>query len=436
MDMMQRPMIKFDDIQIDAINACCNMDGDRIVAVTGPAGTGKTRIIEEVGRRLRAYGYEIACSAPTGKAARRISDLTGLPAVTNHSLLGYGHPIEGDVVDDEGKKEHYRLSGLPRFNKFNQFPYDVILCDEYAMVNNEIHRGLIDAMKPGSRICMLGDVQQLKPIEEDKRLDKELSIFTQMLRKFKGIILATNHRQEEGSGIAANGVRVLGGKPPKKFPDFDLRFSDQPVESLKKFIREQEEKGILYSSLDTQIITTMHKSWVGTKKLNQVIQTMYWDRSRPYLDLERHRWEGMVPEQGIRIQVGTKVVYTANSYDLGYGHFAYNGEVGHVAWIDDMGAVTVRMFDRTIVVPPLIVVVTGKGKAFEQDPRKNLDLAYVLTTHKMQGSECDHICYIMNKSTIFTQSRRNLYTGITRARKFCTIITDQPSITKSIRNPG
>jgi ATP-dependent exoDNAse (exonuclease V) alpha subunit len=92
--------------------------------------------------------------------------------------------------------------------------------------------------------------------------------------------------------------------------------------------------------------------------------------------------------------------------------------------------------DRIVTVPPLLIVVKDNGQVSEIDPRKNIDLAYVLTTHKMQGSECKHVCYIMNRSTVYAQSRRNFYTGITRAREHCSVIADLISLTKSTKFPG
>ena len=114
--------------------------------------------------------------------------------------------------------------------------YDTILCDEYAMVNQEIHRNLIDALKAGARICMFGDVNQLKPIEEDRRLDDQPSAFMAALDKFGGITLDTIHRHDAGSGIARNGALILSGKMPRASDDFTLRQTDQPVRAVQEFV--------------------------------------------------------------------------------------------------------------------------------------------------------------------------------------------------------
>lgn len=141
----------------------------------------------------------------------------------------------------------------------------------------------------------------------------------------------------------------------------------------------------------------------------------------------------------IRIQVGSKIVYTANSYDLdGQGTaYAFNGETGIVQNIDFMeGSVEIDFNDRTVIIPPVMIVVKDNGVVQEQDPRRNIDLAYVVTTHKMQGSEVKHVCYVLNKSTLWGQSRRNFYTAVTRAREHCTVFCDPHSLAKSTRFAG
>ena len=429
--------IVWDDVQLQAIDACCDIS-KRIVAVTGKAGTGKTVIMREVARRLVDVGYIVQASAPTGKAAKRIREATQLEAMTNHRMLGYGMPRDVEVDDEKtGERKIVQVSTGPRFGRMKPFIYDTILCDEYAMVNQEIHRNLIDALKHGARICMFGDVNQLKPIEEDRRLDDQPSAFMAALAKFGGITLDTIHRHDAGSGIARNGALILSGKMPRASDDFTLRQTDQPVRAVQEFIELSLGAGHSYADTDHQIVTCMNKSWVGTQKLNLVVQAMFWDRARPFIELPRYRI-GSEPQPPIRVQVGSKVVYTANTYDMGDSvTYAFNGEVGIVIDINyEEGSVEIDFGDRTVIVPPLIVAVYPDGRAVEQDPRRNIDHAYVLTTHKMQGSEVRHVCYVINKSTLWAQSRRNMYTAITRAREHCTVFCDMHSMAKSTKFVG
>jgi exodeoxyribonuclease V alpha subunit len=430
--------IVFDDKQQEAINACCDVT-KRIVAVTGKAGTGKTMIMREVSRQLVNAGYTVQASAPTGKAAKRIREVSDLDAMTNHRMLGYGMPVDVEVDDERtGDKKIVQVSTGPKFGRLNPLGYDTILCDEYAMVNQEIHRAIIDALKSGARLCMFGDVNQLKPIEEDRRLDAQPSAFMVALEKFGGITLDTIHRHDAGSGIASNGALILQGRMPRASDDFSLQQTNQPVSAVQEFVTLSLQDGHDYSDNDHQIITCMNKSWIGTQKLNLVLQAMFWDRTRPFIELPRYRI-GQTPQAPIRVQVGSKVVYTANTYDLGRddGSYAFNGEVGKVININyEEGNVEIDFGDRTVIIPPLIVMVYPDGRAVEQDPRRNIDHAYVLTTHKCQGSEYKHVCYVLNRTTQWAQSRRNFYTGVTRAREMCTVFCDAISLAKSTKFGG
>lgn len=430
LDTLPASRMTWDDKQEAAINACCDAD-KRIVAVSGEAGTGKTQIIKEVEHRLRNAGYLVTCSAPTGKAAMRIREATGLDAATNHRMLGYGQPIDHEDTDEKtGEKKLVRISTGPRFNRAKPLPYDFILCDEYPMVNREIHDNIIAALKPGARIRMFGDMNQLRPIETDKMLRDAPSAFQTALQKFTGVVLETNYRQLAGSGIVANAKRILLGRTPNRADDFDILYTDDPVMRLMQYVSDQKAAGVDYAGLDAQVITCMNKSWIGTKKLNLSLQSLWWNRDAPYLQLPRHKWEG--EEGSIRVQIGSKVVYTANTYDLGNEQSVFNGEVGIVVDIDPVDeSFDIDFGDRIVTIPPLLIVVRDNGDVIETDPRKNVDLAGVLTTHKMQGSEVKQVTYILNKSTIYGQSRRNFYTAVSRARDKCTVITDQHSMKKS-----
>ncbi len=424
-----------DDQQQHAIDTCCDVS-KRIVAVTGKAGTGKTSIIKQVHKYLQDAGYIISVSAPTGKAAKRVQETTGIHAMTNHRLLGYGMPIDVEEEDRKtGEKKLVKISSGPSFNRRRPLADDVIICDEYAMVNHEIHDNLLAALKGGARMLYFGDVNQLRPIEENKKLAEEASPFMKLLTKFNGIELNINHRQAEGSGIHENAERILKGMMPQRRDDFGITYSDDPIKAIKVLVDEAKEQDRRFDTPSCQIVTCMNKSWIGTAKLNLTIQSMYWERERPGMDLPRHKWINDGGE--IRVQVGSKVVYTTNSYDLGEGQSAFNGEVGTVIEINHTeGTLDVDFGDRVVRFPPYLVIVYSDGRAVETDPRRNIDLAYVLTTHKMQGSECDEIVYMLNKSTTYVQSRRNFYTAVTRAQKRCTVITDTLSINKSVKFMG
>lgn len=410
----------WDNEQLEAIAACCDMDR-RVVAITGQAGTGKTSLFREVYRRLTEAGYSVGVCAPTGKAAKRIRE-TGLDvAVTNHRILEYSHP--GERHPTTGK-----VMGVssPKRDRSNPLEYDVILADEYAMVNQEVHRNLFDALKVGAKVRVFGDINQLRPIEENKRLQDEPSAFAVLLDKFKGIVLKTIHRQGDGSGIVSNGARIIQGRIPQRLDDFKLTVTDQPVQALSDYVFECMDNDINFADTNNQIIVLGHKSWVGTAKLNATLQNIFRPEKDGWHELPRHPWYG--DDKTLRVHVGDKIIQTTNNYELEM----YNGEVGIILELTDFGEVIVNFGDREMVIPPILEVPARDGGTRTIDPRKDLELAYAITTHKMQGSEAERVVYMLNKSNLYMQNRNNFYTGITRAKSHVHVISDMRSLSNSV----
>ena len=434
---------EWDETQLAAIERCCDMS-QRIVPITGVAGTGKTTLIREVYIVLQEAGYTCVLCAPTGKAAKRIQEATGIPAMTIHRLLEYPHPGERDP--DTGVA---LSSTIPKRDKRNPVLQQVILCDEYAMVNREVHRNLIDALPPAGRVCMFGDVNQLKPIEQG-RLANKPSPFETALKMFDGTVLEVNHRIEEGSGIAENGSRILKGNIPKRESDFILKITNQPVKSLTEIVLDMlMVENINFGSNQGQIISCMKNTWVGTYKLNLALQDMLNPiPAKQRVRLERHTWDTKLP---IRVGVGDKVIWTENSYDLRNPWDRYedeehkfyiptppekmimNGESGIITEIHD-DHLMLDVGDRVVEVPKIQSVETKKGDLVQISPYRTIDLGFVITTHKSQGSEWPHIIYILNKSTSVMHSRHNFYTAISRARTSVTLVTDQVSLANSVFN--
>lgn len=446
--------VKKDDINLDedqerAVVRCIDMSpNNRIVAVTGPAGTGKTTIIRIVYEELTAAGYDVALCAPTGKAAKRIYEATGIPAVTIHRLLEYPHPGERD--EKTGKQ---LVTTIPKRDRTNPLAQKIVIADEYAMVNVEVHSNLVHALPPGGRLIMFGDANQLRPIETSKLRQGKPSPFEVALRKFDGVRLTHIHRQGAGSGIASNGQQILAGRTPRRHDDFELRITATPVEALRQLAEEGDND---YGSIEHQILSPTKKSWVGTYKLNVLLQGIYNpDAQQLGIDLPRHKWEANMP---IRVYVGDKVIWTENSYDLRDefdkwheeevdeytgkirrtlmpvppNKMILNGETGIIKEIDPEGNIVLDVGDRLVDIPAVQVVEDKKGKILDADPRKRMDLAYCITVHKAQGSEYKSVVYVLNKSTYFMQCRPNFYTAVTRAAKHVTVITDQRSLQNSV----
>lgn len=409
--------MELDAKQQEAVTACCEIDR-RLAAVTGQAGTGKTTIMRHVHQLLTDAGYVVALCAPTGKAAKRIQEATGIPAKTIHRLLEYSHPGEKDPKTGKA----FGIS-QPKRHMDNPLIVDFVLCDEYAMVNEELHSALLDALPRGGRLRVFGDVNQLQPIESE-RDSTGPSPFTRLLRDFQGIVLDHIHRQGEGSGIVENGALINRGLCPRKREDFEIIVTDKPVERLLALLDARKVAGSDFATTRNQVLTTSNKTWIGTVALNTQLQAIFFPEVENWVDIPRHTWA----KAPLRLHAGDKVIITQNNYGLE----VFNGETGIIEEITPYEEVIINLGDRTIAVPPSQPVVNKYGKDVMIDPRRDIDLAYCTTTHKAQGSEFEEIVYVLNKSCFFMQDRKNFYTAITRARKRVTLITDQRSFMTSV----
>lgn len=422
---------QLDESQKVAVTACLD-PARRIVAVTGPAGTGKTSLMRIAITRLQDAGYSCVLAAPTGKAAKRIQEATGFKAMTLHRLLEYTHP--GDPDPKTGKPIGV---STPRRTPENPLDIDYVFVDEYAMVSHELHRNLMDALGAGARVRVFGDNNQLPPIEKNAHIKALPSPFLKLLTDFNGITLTTIHRQGEGSGIVENGNRILKGFGPIRRDDFGMHITDQPVEAIKQLLVKADEKGVKFNNNDNQIISPRNTSWVGTHALNQTVQLHYqMQHLDGWLALPRHDWD---KKNYVQVRVGDKVLIKENDYRIhavgdepGKPSGVFNGETGIITQIGEMEDIYIDLGDRTVIFPPIIVYLTPDGKEKSYDPRKQLDLAYVLTTHKAQGSEYKNVVVVLNKSVGGLLCRRNLYTAVTRARATVTLVTDQRGLSLAL----
>lgn len=417
-----------DDVQRSAVEACCDAT-KRIVAVTGEAGTGKTTILKYAYEALVRSGYRVALCAPTGKAAKRIREATGIPAKTIHMLLEYTHPGERNPKTGE-----YFGYSFPRRDNTNPLPFDFVFADEYAMVTWEMHGALMAALPrkivhgkevlPTGSIRMFGDAHQLPPIEKDKSLLSKPSPFETMLKKFPSFELLTQYRQGEGSGILENGRRIMVGRAPQSMADCRIYVTDNPIAALSRYVDKR------YMTTEYQVITPSNKTWVGTLALNGMLQNMLRDRdpSLGWISLPRHKWV----KSEVVVAPGDKVIITNNDYDLG----VFNGESGIITAIEQGETLVIDLGDRVVKIPPEIEKRNQYGRMYFIDPRRDIDLAYAITTHKAQGSEYKEVVYVLNRSTCYGQNRRNFYTGITRAREKAIVLSDMASMHMSIRKRG
>lgn len=410
-----------DLLQEQAVKLCCDTN-ERIVGVTGQAGTGKTTIMKQVYDAFAAAGHDIALVAPTGKAAKRIAEATGIKNTsTIHRLLEFTHP--GDPDPSTGK-----ITGVsvPRRNPENPLGQSVILVDEASMVHKQLWRDMIDAMTRGAIIRCFGDANQLPPIEEDYK-DKSPSPFQTVLKNFKSVTLTHIYRQGEGSGIVKNGHRILNGMMPYVADDFKLIWTGPlaPTDPVTKLLKLVEDSNIDFASLDNQIITPINKSWIGQYELNIKLQQLIQkDKMFNAMVLPRPKWER---DKTCMIVSGDKVIWKKNDYKLEI----FNGETGIILDIVN-DVINIDFGDRIVGVPPWIEYLTSDGETKGYDPREQIDLAYAVTTHKSQGSEYQNAVYVIDKSSYSMHHRNNFYTAVTRARKMAYVIGDQRSVQQSV----
>ena len=443
--------MQLDKEQQRAVELCVDRT-KRLVAVTGEAGTGKTTIIKNACDELAAAGVSFALAAPTGKAARRIREATGYHASTLHKLLEYNRP---DIDEDTG--EATTVSG-PNRTRGNPLEQQVIIVDEYAMVPTGLHRNLVSAIPSTTCLRTFGDVRQLPPIENDALADPT-SPFTRCLQMPNSVELHNIYRQAEGNGIIEVARRINKGQFFGSNGDVKLHIHDAVLHALYTML---DASDINWKSLDNQIISPARKTDIGTVRLNGILQARYNTSMPNRTELPRNKWE---VKNKLYVAVGDKVVCTVNSYDLrdyeerytefrddDYGNAVgmlasyipppetkqmLNGETGIVTSIDEYGILEIDFGDRTVELPPMVTDYSQRRKCMiAYDPRKAIDLAYALTTHKCQGSEYSHITYLMASCAFFNLSRPNFYTGVTRAHSHASIIADQRSLAVSLKSLG
>jgi len=389
--------------QNNAVDLCCDTH-EVIACVTGGAGVGKTLVLGEVYKELKQMKKKIALCAPTGRAARRIEELTGIKAKTVHRLLEFPQPGE----DDEGFTDFNE----PRRNRQNPLEENVVIVDESSMISPSLYRSLMDALPKGGIIRWFGDNNQLPPVEEGK------PPFITLLKEWPMVELTYNFRS--GDLIVDNARRILDGYLPLRNSCFEIIYNDNPVGVMLDFITDD------FMEEHCQVIMPTRKGRAGTNRVNPSIQMKFNPRG-PMLRLDRYSKD----EAPLAVRARDKFIWIKNDYKLDL----FNGEIGYVDWIDaDAGELGVVTGNRTVIIPPRVKTYNAFiGTVINYDPRKQIELGYAVTTHKSQGSEFETVIYCMSKAQIWLLNKRNFYTAITRAKKNVILITDRKAMGLSMR---
>ena len=365
-----------------------------VFVLTGGPGTGKTTVVKGILNVLEQAGCRILLAAPTGRAARRLADSAGHPAVTVHRLLEY-QPT-GD--------------GL-HFGKDDSDPLDAeaIIIDEASMLDINLTYHLLKAVPGGCRLIFVGDVDQLPSVGAG-------SVLKDMIRsgKMPVVRLENVFRQAEVSPIVRNAHKINRGQMPDFLAGAGSEFA------LQEFINEQEAAEFVartYAELTSggdwrsvQVLTPMHKNPCGVQNLNKLLQQ--------YINPP----SAIKPEVNIPgnvLRVGDKVMQIRNNYEKD----VFNGDIGRVSRIDGKN-VTVSFPERP----------EGNYVTYAQGEVEELQLAYAMSVHKSQGSEYPCVILLMVQSHYIMLQRNLLYTAVTRAKERVLIVGSKNAVRTAVEN--
>jgi exodeoxyribonuclease V alpha subunit len=383
----------------------------RMMCVTGRAGTGKTSVLgaayEETA--LQVGKQRVVLCAPTGRAAKRIKELTGINAKTIHKLLEFPEP------DDEGP-DGKPLPPEPRRNRSNPLFEKVVYVDESSMISQDMYEYLMAALPTNGRIRFYGDNEQLPPVEKG-------APFEDMLKNKAKVVLTHCFRSDDE--ILSNAERIRVGRIPIRNPRFEIIYTSQPT----KVLIEMCDKAI--TTPQCQIIMPTRNGNYGTNRVNPSLQVRF-NPQGDVIRVDRQEKLGKRTQAPpIALKGGDKFLWNKNDYQLKL----FNGEIGYIDWVNsEDGCLQLSMDGRQVIVPPFIQVYSPyHGSIINYDPRKRIELGYAITTHKSQGSEFDMVVYCMSRGAPRLLNRRNTYTAITRARHRVVMVCDSHAMTLAMR---
>jgi exodeoxyribonuclease V alpha subunit len=365
---------------------------EKVVVITGGPGTGKTTLIRGVVQILGKKDLEVALAAPTGRAAKRLTETTGHPARTIHRLLEFTP----------------RTRAFAR-NRENPIEADCLVIDEISMLDIELAAALLEAVPPDCRLVLVGDADQLPSVGPGNVLSDLITSGTLPIIRLDRIF-----RQADRSHIVDNAHRVNSGRMPvadsnPDESDFFFVARDDPEEAAEFAIdivaRRIPERFGLDPVWDIQVLSPMHRGVLGVTRLNERLQARLTPAGRELAV----GWR--------RFRVGDKVMQIRNNYELDI----FNGDLGQVEAVDfKKRELTVRFDDRLVVIPP--------------DDLDDIVPAYACTIHKSQGSEYPAVVIVLHHQHHVMLQRNLLYTAITRGRRLVVIVGSKRALGRAVHN--
>ncbi len=404
-------------ITLDALQERSVLESIRngVFILSGGPGTGKTTTINAIIRYFLSQGMDISLAAPTGRAAKRMTEATGYEARTIHRLLELS-----STVELEGKAARFER------NEENPLEADVIIVDEMSMVDIFLFQSLLKAIPVGARLIMVGDVNQLPSVGPGQVLADLIKS-----RAFETVTLEKIFRQAQESDIVLNAHRIHAGQEPvldnKSRDFFFLERNDVNViyKHMIQLILDKLPRYVNASPYDIQVLTPMRKGKLGVETLNGILQK--------YLNPpDAKKQECRIGDTLFR--EGDKVMQIKNNYQLAWevvsrynipidqGMGIFNGDIGVIRSIDDYAKEVVVEFDehRRVTYP-----YAGLDE---------IELAYAVTIHKAQGSEYPAVIMPLLSGPQMLFNRNLLYTGVTRARTCVTILGSRATLLAMIAN--
>jgi exodeoxyribonuclease V alpha subunit len=363
-----------------------------VSVLTGGPGTGKTTCLKALINALQAQGASVALASPTGRAAKRLAEATGYPARTIHRLL-----------------EPSPTFGFKR-NEEDPLDIDYLVVDEASMLDLLLTNHLLKAIRPGTQVLFVGDVDQLPSVGAgDVLRDLIASGVVPVAR------LMTIFRQAAGSQIITNAHLINQGKLPvidKDSRDFFL-FAAEDAEAAANWVVDVVSERIpakfgLDALRDIQVLTPIYRGAVGVSALNERLQT----RLNPASDKKAER-----RLFGVTYRAGDKVMQTVNNYDKD----VFNGDIGFIHSLDAIEHTLTADFDGRLV-------------SYDWNEVDELSLAYAISVHKAQGSEFPAVVLPLVPAHYLMLQRNLLYTAVTRARSLCVLVGSRKAISMAVRN--